>query len=117
MILGIGVDIADNSRFIDIKEGLKEKLFSKYEIEKAKIAPSESEFLSSRFAAKEAFSKAMGTGFKAICPKYIEIREDDKGKPFICLLRKIDSDFKIHLSISHERKMSVAMVVLEDVAH
>lgn len=113
MILGIGVDIANNSRFIDMKDGLKAKLFTSYELASAEKAPSESEYLASRFAAKEAFAKALGTGFRSFSPTDIEVRVDIQGKPFISLAKPIFSG-RIHVSLSHEREMSIAMVVLED---
>lgn len=114
MIIGIGVDITDNSRFENLEDGVKARLFTSYEIEESEKAPSKMEYLASRFAAKEAFSKAVGSGFDGISPKDIEIRQDDSGKPYIALLSSNGSGYKTHLSISHERAMSVAMVVLED---
>ena len=116
MILGIGIDIADNSRFSGMPEGLKRKLFTQYELEMSNSRAKKDEFYASRFASKEALSKALGTGFDAMSPLDIEIRIDDLGKPYIFLLKKLGFDCKIHLSISHEREMSVAMVVLEDVS-
>ena len=115
MIVGIGIDIADNSRFAALEIGMKKKIITQWEIAMSKEAFSESEYLSSRFAAKEAFSKALGSGFCGISPKDIETMNDSKGKPFIKLLKDFGFNHKIHLSISHEREMSVAMVVLEDV--
>lgn len=114
MIVGIGVDIADNSRFEKLEEGVKARIFTPYEIEESGKAPSKAEYLASRFAAKEAFSKALGSGFDGILPRNIEIRQDGNGKPYIALLSSNGSGYKTHLSISHERAMSVAMVVLED---
>ncbi len=114
MIIGIGIDVADNSRFISLAEGVKQKLFTQNEIALALESANQVEYYSSRFAAKEAFSKSLGTGFKGINPNEIEILSDKSGKPYINLLKKLDKDYRIHLSISHEKSVSVAMVVLED---
>ena len=74
-----------------------------------------------RFAAKEAFSKALGTGISGgISFKDISIKNDTKGKPFIELLGKtklivkkiIKKKYKIFLTISDEQKNAIAMVVI-----
>lgn len=114
MILGIGVDIVSNSRFNEMKEGLLRRLFTSNELDKASLSERMCEFYASRFAAKEAFAKALGTGFRGISPKDIEIIEDELGKPSIRLMKDIKMDIIIHLSISHERDSSIAMVVIED---
>ena len=114
MISGVGIDIVSNHRFCNMEEGLKGRLFTDYEIEEAERSPYKCEYYASRFAAKEAFSKALGTGFRKISPKDIEIKADNMVKPYRVLLKKLNIDYKIHLSISHEKEMSVAMVVLED---
>ena len=77
MILGIGVDIVSNSRFNEMKEGLLRRLFTSNELDKASLSERMCEFYASRFAAKEAFAKALGTGFRGISPKDIEIIEDE----------------------------------------
>ena len=69
-----------------------------------------------RFAAKEAFSKALGTGIKGFSLTEIEIREDDNGKPYFVLsgrAAKLAEGLSLHLSMSHEREEAVAMVVAE----
>jgi holo-[acyl-carrier protein] synthase len=67
------------------------------------------EFLAGRFAAKEAFSKAMGTGIgKDLSFLDIEIAVDPLGKPVI-----VKPDVNAHLSISHSRDYAVAQVVIE----
>jgi holo-[acyl-carrier protein] synthase len=75
-------------------------------------------FLASRFAAKEAFVKALGTGFTAIAPRNIEVVVDQKGQPSITLSEEDRQrlglgEVNIHLSLAHEEPLALAFVVLE----
>ena len=123
--LGIGVDIIDNNR---IKRSITNKkflsrVFSIEEIVNSKKTNYKTGYFSKRFAAKEAFSKAMGTGFrKRLNFNDISIVNDKYGKPSIKLNNKlkniINSKFKtkkinVFLSISDEKNHSIAFVVLE----
>ena len=123
--LGIGVDIIDNSR---IKKSITNKnfvsrIFSNDEIIRSKKALNKTAFFSKRFAAKEAFSKALGTGFrKGLNFNDISIINDKYGKPSIKLNNKLQSIIKkkfktkkinVYLSISDEKKHSIAFVILE----
>lgn len=78
-----------------------------------------SEFLASRFAAKEAFVKALGTGFRGIAPKDISVVVDSIGKPSLEIAEgpktrlSLDS-LQINLSLTHEQDLAIAFVVLED---
>ena len=123
--LGIGVDIIDNSR---IKKSITNKkfvsrIFSNDEIIRSKKAFNKTAFFSKRFAAKEAFSKALGTGFrKGLNFNDISIINDKYGKPSIKLNNKLQSIIKkkfkkkkinVYLSISDEKKHSIAFVILE----
>ena len=122
--LGVGVDIIENSR---IKKSIKNKkflsrIFSKIEIINSRKNIDKSGFFSKRFAAKEAFSKALGTGFrKGLNFNDISIVNDKYGKPSIKMNNKIrhilNKRFKtknvnVFLSISDEKKHSIAFVVL-----
>ena len=123
--LGVGVDIIENSR---IKKSIKNKkflsrIFSKKEIANSKNITNKSNYFSKRFAAKEAFSKALGTGFRnGINFKDISVVKDHYGKPSIKLNTKIKNIIKkrfktikvnVFLSLSDEKKHSIAFVVLE----
>src|SRR4051812_42416549 len=115
MIKGIGIDIIELSRIEDIlrrqqkfvgrvltpNEQLKfEDLSAKRKVE----------FLAGRFAAKEAYSKANGTGIgEELSFLDIEIDNDSAGKPFIA-----KPEAKAHLSISHSRDYAVAHVIIEE---
>ena len=123
--LGIGVDIVQNSR---IRKSINNekfllRIFTNDEINKSKKIKNKTAFFSKRFAAKEAFSKALGTGFRETLNfKDILITNNKYGKPSIKInnkLRKlINKKFKtkkvnVLLSISDESEHSVAFVILE----
>ena len=86
MISGIGVDLVDKARFINLvkKFGnrVATKILSKDEYLEYKDISNKPSFLSKRFAAKEALSKALGVGLyrKGIYPKYISVKHDDFGE-------------------------------------
>ena len=123
--LGIGVDIVQNSR---IKKSITNekfllRIFTNDEINKSKKIKNKTAFFSKRFAAKEAFSKALGTGFRETLNfKDISITNNKQGKPSIKINNKlhnlINKKFKtkkinVLLSISDESKHSIAFVILE----
>ena len=124
-IIGNGVDIIKNSR---IKSSLKIKgflnrIFTKKEIEQGKKLKNKINFFAKRFAAKEAFAKAIGTGFRYdINFIDIEIKNYKNGKPYISLSKKLKhflkkkfkiEKFKIFLSLSDEKDYSIAFVVID----
>ena len=108
-----GIDIVDNSRFSDPSRGLLKRLFTPYELERGGRA----EYWASRFAAKEACVKALGTGFAGITPKDVEVRSRENGEPYYVLYRRaaeLLGGREISLSIAHERSHSVAIAVIYD---
>jgi len=124
-ILGIGVDVIENKRiqqlvknksFIKRNFGKKEVYFSKKKLNKTN-------FFAKRFAAKEAFAKSLGTGFRNnLSFKDIEILNDKIGKPYYSMSNKmhdlINQRFKVQkydlfLSISDEKDYSVAFAILQ----
>ena len=123
-ILGNGVDIIQNSR---IKKLIRNKkfilrVFSKNEINESKKTKNKANFFAKRFAAKEAFVKSIGLGFrKGINLKDICVHKDKLGKPKIVLNSKVkkvlskkfsSNRFKIFLSLSDEKDYSIAYVIL-----
>ena len=124
-IFGIGVDLVKNQRIKQSikKKGFIEKIFSKKEIVYSQKTSNKVNFFAKRFAAKEAFSKALGTGFRGgISFKKIEIFNDKMGKPYYYnsnnIKRIIYNRFKIKsydlfLSISDETDYSVAFTVIQ----
>ena len=124
-ILGIGVDIVENSR---ISSSLKNNLFvnrmfSNSEILNANNVKNKKNYYSKRFAAKEAFVKSIGIGFRNnLNFKDISIVNDKVGKPSFIINEKIKmivkkqfktSSFNFFLSISDEKKYSIAYVILQ----
>ena len=124
-ILGIGVDLVENIR---INKSLKnihfvERIFSHKEIMIAKKMRNKTSYYSKRFAAKEAFAKSIGTGFRNnLNFKDITIINNKKGKPFFIITEKIKkivkktfktSSFNFLLSISDDKKYSIAYVILQ----
>ena len=124
IIIGIGVDIVDNSR---IKKLIKNKefisrIFSKKEIYYSNKFNNKVNFFSKRFAAKESLAKAIGTGFRNnLNFNDITIVNDKYGKPSYELNRKVKKliyskfkvkKIKISLSLADEKKYSIAFSVI-----
>lgn len=114
----IGVDVAEISRFENLSEGFFDKCFTAEErafFKKSKVA----ETAAADFAAKEAFSKALGSGVRGFCLKDISVMRKENGKPYFSfspvvedILNKICAK-NVELSISHDGGMAVAAVVIE----
>ena len=125
--VGIGVDIVDNKRFKNLIKDNKfiNRIFSKKEIFASKKTLNKINFFSKRFAAKESFAKALGTGFRNnLNFKDIEIVNDNLGKPFYLINNKIKqiikknkkiANFELFLSISDEKDYSVAFTIIQKV--
>ena len=126
-IIGNGVDIIKNSRInssLKIK-GFLNRIFTKKEIEQAKKFKNKINFYAKRFAAKEAFVKVIGTGFRSdINFNDIEINNHRNGKPYISLSKKLKKflkkkfkihRYKVHLSLSDEKDYSIAFVVIDKI--
>ncbi len=123
MIYGIGTDIAAVERLAGMFERHGEaaaaKLLAPAEMADLAAAPDKGRFLAKRFAAKEAFAKALGIGVRAPATlPAIAVVHDPLGKPafvysdeLATLLR--DKRLSAHLSISDERDYAVAFVILE----
>ena len=126
-ILGNGVDIVKNSRIkklISNKKFIK-RIYTISEIKDSKKNKNNTKYFAKRFAAKEAFVKAMGTGFRnGINFNDISIINKSSGKPEISLNSKIKNKlkkkfklkkFKIFLSLSDEKKYSIAYVIINKI--
>ena len=124
MIIGNGVDIINNKRIeksLKIK-GFKKRLFTLNEIKQSKKYRNKTNYFAKRFAAKEAFVKSIGTGFRDnINFNDIEIYNNKKGSPKIKISQKIKDilkkkfklkNYDIHLSLSDEKNHSIAFVIL-----
>jgi holo-[acyl-carrier protein] synthase len=124
MIVGIGVDIAETERFerIYARFGFRiaHRILTNNELKEFDRRKNPATYLATRFAAKEAAAKALGTGFGvALGYKSIEVSNDKSGKP---LLHFTDGASKIanqkqvasiFVSLSDEKHYVVAMVILE----
>jgi holo-[acyl-carrier protein] synthase len=123
LIYGIGTDIIEVLRIKDklqMVEGLKETLFTPGEITYCESKKFPFMHFSGRFAAKEAFYKALGTGWRnGMSYSEIEVSNDKNGKPYIKLSGKTgewaekEGIKKIHVSISHIQDFANAMIILE----
>ena len=126
-ILGIGVDIIENKR---IKSSIrnhkfKDRIYSPKELKQSILSKDKVKYFSKRFAAKEAFAKALGTGFRNnLNFKDIEIINDKLGKPYYAKTKKITKlikkEFKVKsfncfLSISDENNYSTAFTIIQSI--
>ena len=124
-ILGIGVDIVENKR---IKKSIKNdefknRIYSIKELKLSSLSNNKASFFSKRFAAKEAFAKALGTGFRNnLNFKDIEVTNDKFGKPYYVqnkkIIKIIKKKFKVKsfncfLSISDENNYSTAFTIIQ----
>lgn len=127
MIYGIGVDIVEVARIrrslARFGERLARRVLTEHELADYRRARRPEYFLASRFAAKEALSKALGTGFReGIAPRRIGVRHDVRGKPSLVCTGEVRRHLQrhgiaaAHLSLSDEREYAVAYVVLESAA-
>ena len=126
--IGIGVDIVINKRIqLSIKnKNFIERTFGKNEIIASKKFLNKANYFSKRFAGKEAFAKALGTGFRdGLNFKDIQILNNKLGKPYYLINTKIKSlikkkkkvrNFKLFLSISDEKEYSVAFAIIQKIS-
>jgi holo-[acyl-carrier protein] synthase len=124
LIYGVGVDIVDTARIEAALERFGERFAARIlttdELQDFAIAPRPGAFLAKRFAAKEAFGKALGTGIRAPAHLHaIRVVRDALGRPSLRFGHALDAWLRArgiarhHLSLSDERTAAVAVVVLE----
>ena len=124
MILGTGIDIIEVSRIASSHEKFGERFVNRI-LRPAEIAyclshKSPAPFLAARFAAKEAISKAFGTGIgKQLGWQDLEVGRKESGEPFVILhdgalkLLAERGGRRIHLTLSHTQTYAAAMAILE----
>ena len=124
-ILGIGVDIIENKRIKNSIKNIqfKKRIYSTKELNQSNSIKNKINYFSKRFAAKEAFAKALGTGFSInLNFKDIEVINDKMGKPHFVKTKKINNivckNFKVKkfncfLSISDEKDYSTAFAIIQ----
>jgi holo-[acyl-carrier protein] synthase len=124
MILGTGIDIIEVERIEASYEKFGERFLNRIlvagEMEYCLSHKKPGPFLAARFAAKEAVSKAFGTGIGAqLSWQDIEVKRKDSGEPYVVMHGKGDELKKrrgariVHLTISHTEKHATAMAILE----
>jgi holo-[acyl-carrier protein] synthase len=123
MIKGIGVDMVEIARvrqLIEKDEGFARRIFTEREIAYCEGKYSRAQHYAARFTAKEAFFKALGTGFRdGMGWRDVEVENDVLGKPQLRLAAAALAQFRrrrlknTHLSLSHTREMAIALVVVE----
>ncbi|MFH1214071.1 MAG: holo-ACP synthase [Candidatus Neomarinimicrobiota bacterium] len=123
MIYGTGIDLIEVERIarqITGETRFREKIFSPQEIAYCEAKPHKAEHYAARFAAKEAFFKALGTGWRGgLNFAEVEVLNDKLGKPELHFTGKTselvaEQQFShIHLSLSHLKSLAVAIVIIE----
>jgi holo-[acyl-carrier protein] synthase len=124
MIFGIGTDIVEVSRIAtsieEFGDAFAARILAESELESYQQTTIKARFLAKRFAAKEAFSKALGTGLRAPATfQNIAVSHDDLGKPILILAKELQLFLQAkkisytHISISDEKNLATAFVVLE----
>ena len=122
MIAGIGTDIAEVKRFEKWVKNpeMIERFFNEKERSSAKSDSAKCQHYAVRFAAKEAFSKALGTGISGFNLKDVYITNNSEGKPelniegaALSLLKERLGECNAFVSLSHEKEYAVAFVILE----
>ena len=123
MIAGLGIDMIEVERVaskISKESGFREMIFSAGEIAYCESKPNKFEHYAARFAAKEAFFKALGTGWlTGTAFNEVEITHNEDGQPCLSLLQQTADtirsigDFKILVSLTHLKAMASAVVILE----
>lgn len=121
MVVGVGTDIIEIDRIAELvdKENFRRKYFSARENEYFDSRKNMYEKVAGNYAAKEAFSKALGTGIRNFALREVEILRDELGKPYI----ELSGDAKkaaqskwikrFHVSISHCKTFATATVIAE----
>ena len=123
MIFGIGNDIIEVARVkkaLERENGFREKIFSPREIELCESKGNKYQSYAARFAAKEAFMKALKTGWaEGITWNEIEVLNSESGAPYLNLLNETQKFVRkhnikhLHISLSHLKEYAMAEVILE----
>ncbi|MBN1448578.1 MAG: holo-ACP synthase [Bacteroidetes bacterium] len=121
-VFGIGIDIEEIPRFEELTgqwgRRFVQRLFTPEEITYCESKARPAQHFAARFAAKEAFAKAIGTGWTgAFRWKDVEVRNNGQGKPILLLHDTLQERFgkmDMHVSLSHSGSYVTALVVIED---
>jgi holo-[acyl-carrier protein] synthase len=122
MIRGLGIDLVEIQSVVASldSEAFTNKVFTPAEVAACRVYGSPAEHFAGKFAAKEAFMKAIGQGIRQeIWFSQIEVLNDPQGKPYIVPSGRAAEALKaqgvqaVHLSLSHTANLAVAVVILE----
>ena len=124
MIIGLGIDNVQSVRMKEIlvkwSERVEDRVFTGAELEYSKSKGETHLHLAARFAAKEAFFKALGKGLSdGMAWTEVSTRNDESGRPYIELTGRAKELVEsmnvgnIHLSMAHTDDCSIAVVILE----
>ena len=116
MIVGHGIDIeelASIQNVVEKREGFAQRVLTDMEMERFASLKGrrQMEYLAGRWSAKEAFSKAMGTGIGKLGFQDLEVLNNERGAPYFS---KSPFSGKVWLSISHTNQFVTASVILEE---
>jgi len=126
-IIGNGVDIVENKRIAKSlkNNGFLYRIFTKNEIDQSRKIKNKVNFFAKRFAAKEAFVKALGTGIRNnINFKDINVKNNINGQPLMNISNKLKrllkqkfkiNKYRLYLSLSDEKKHSIAFVIINKI--
>ena len=126
-IIGNGVDIVENKRIAKSlkNNGFLYRIFTKNEIDQSRKIKDKVNFFAKRFAAKEAFVKALGTGIRNnINFKDINVINNINGQPLMNISNKLKrllklkfkiNKYRLYLSLSDEKKHSIAFVIINKI--
>jgi holo-[acyl-carrier protein] synthase len=126
MIIGVGIDLVSVSKIAESvkSESFRRKIFTPAEIESCESVANSTERYAGKFAAKEAFMKAIGKGIRQeVWFTQIEVFNRETGAPYVQVSGEAERIFsaleaaRVHVSITHTEGMAVAMVVLESNNH
>ena len=122
MIIGIGIDVVHVSRLRHwgTIDGIFERYFHEKELADAQTRGHAKVLsLAARFAAKEAFGKALGTGLRGIALRDIIVENNHNGKPDVRLYGNARAAFErvggkhLHVSLTHEQDNAIAVIIIE----
>jgi holo-[acyl-carrier protein] synthase len=122
MILGVGIDITEIEKIDESlqNEAFQRKVFTPAELKAVEGFKNKADHLAGKFAAKEAYMKALGAGIRqAVWFSQIEVLNDGSGKPVINAsgeaARRLEllGATQVHVSISHAGGVAAAVVILE----
>ena len=115
MVIGVGIDIVEISRFMEIGNEERSRMFTESERLYCDSRSNPIQHYAARFAGKEAVLKALkGSGIK-ISYRNIEIRNRKDGSPYVNLLNTNLNNIFVPISMSHTRKNAIAIAVVENI--